>query len=257
MLKQVEYEIMIFNQITKFRSLFLLSIVAISIISVVFFLYRYESITINFFPQNSNLIYQGIFNNATSLVELGNTTKSLGLTNMSGTKSNISVVSRNNSSNSPIDDLISLSSPVDTLTRMIINVLENSSISGSKNSKDHGFKNYYDLAGSWNLEIKGDQFSNFTSVILLNNTLNNIAKNYRLNLVTSSANNITYQPTNQILKIRGTGNLTIDDQTTKVQLLIILYKNKTIYLVFISKTNDNLFDNYLIHGNILERKFQY
>jgi hypothetical protein len=91
----------------------------------------------------------------------------------------------------------------------------------------------------------------------LNNTLNNIAKNYRLNLVTSSPNNITYQPTNQILKIRGTGNLTLEDQTTKVQLLIILYKNKTIYLVFISKTNDNLFDNYLIHGNILERKFQY
>jgi hypothetical protein len=248
---------MIFNQMTKFKGLFLLSIVAISIISVVFFLYRYESITVNFFPKNSNLIYQGVFNNATSLAELGNTTKSLGLTNSSGTKSNTSVVNHNNGSNSSVDDLISLSSPVDTLTKMIINVLENSSTSGSKNSKDHGFKNYYDLGGSWNIEIKGDQFSNFTSLILLNNTSNNIAKNYRLNLVTSSANNITYQPTNQILKIRGTGNLTLEDQTTKVQLLIILYKNKTIYVVFASKTNDNLFDNYLIHGNILERKFQY
>ena len=257
MLKKVDFEIMIFNQITKFKSLFLLSIITISIISVVFFLYRYESITVNFFPQNSNLIYHGVFNNATSLVELGNTTKSLGLTNISGTKSNFLVVNRNNGSNSSVDDLISHSSPVDTLTRMIINVLENASISGSKNSKDHGFKNYYDLGGSWNLEIKGDQFSNFTSVILLNNTSNNIAKNYRLNLVTSSANNITYQPTNQILKIRGIGNLTLEDQTTKVKLLIILYKNKTIYVVFASKTNDNLLDNYLIHGNILERKFQY
>jgi hypothetical protein len=27
--------------------------------------------------------------------------------------------------------------------------------------------------------------------------------------------------------------------------------------VFASKTNENLFDNFLIHGNILERKFEY
>lgn len=241
----------------NFRNLFLLSIVAISIISVVFFLYRYESITVNFFPQNSNLMYQGNFNNATSLAELGNATKTFGLSKMSGGKSNISAVSRNNNTNSPVDDIVSLSNPVDTLTKMIINVLENSSIVDSKNGKDHGLKNYYELRGSWNLAIRGDEFSNFTSEILLNNTLNNITKNYHLNLVTSSADNITYQASNQTLKIRGTGNLTLEDLTTKVQLLIILLKNENIYVVFASKTNENLFDNYLIHGNILERKFEY
>lgn len=241
----------------NFRNVFLLSIIAISIISVVFFLYRYESVTVNFFPQNSNLIYQGIFNNVTSLAELGNTTKSLGLSNTSESKSNISVVSPNNNTNTPIDDLVSISNPVDTLTRMIINVLENSSIIDSKNGKDQGLKNYYDLEGSWNLAIRGDEFSNFTSVIQLNNTLNNITKEYSLNLITSSADNITYQATNQILKIKGTGDLTLDDQTTKVQLLIILHKNENIYVVFASKTNENLFDNFLIHGNILERKFEY
>lgn len=241
----------------NFRNVFLLSIIAISIISVVFFLYRYESVTVNFFPQNSNLIYQGIFNNVTSLAELGNTTKSLGLSNTSESKSNISVVSPNNNTNTPIDDLVSISNPVDTLTRMIINVLENSSIIDSKNGKDQGLKNYYDLEGSWNLAIRGDEFSNFTSVIQLNNTLNNITKEYSLNLITSSADNITYQATNQILKIKGTGDLTLDDQTTKVQLSIILYKNENIYVVFASKTNENLFDNFLIHGNILERKFEY
>ena len=113
------------------------------------------------------------------------------------------------------------------------------------------------MGGSWNLAIRGEQFSNFTSVIQLNNTLNNITKNYRLNLVTSSANNITYQATNQILKIRGTGDLTLEDQTTKVQLLIILYKNQNIYVVFASKTNENFFDNFLIHGSISERKLEY
>jgi hypothetical protein len=248
---------MIFNQIPNFRNVFLLSIVAISIISVVFFLYRYESVTVNFFPQNSNLIYQGIFNNVTSLAELGNTTKSLGLGNTSESKSNISVVSRNNSINTSIDDLVSLSNPVDTLTRMIINVLENSSIIDSKTGKDQGLKNYYDLEGSWNLSIRGDEFSNFTSVIQLYNTLNNITKDYTLNLVTSSAENITYQTTNQILKIKGTGDLTLEGQTTKVQLLIILHKTENIYVVFASKTNENIFDNFLIHGNILERKFEY
>jgi hypothetical protein len=248
---------MIFNQIPNFRNVFLLSIVAISIISVVFFLYRYESVTVNFFPQNSNLIYQGIFNNVTSLAELGNTTKSLGLGNTSESKSNISVVSRNNSINTSIDDLVSLSNPVDTLTRMIINVLENSSIIDSKTGKDQGLKNYYDLEGSWNLSIRGDEFSNFTSVIQLYNTLNNITKDYSLNLVTSSAENITYQTTNQILKIKGTGDLTLEGQTTKVQLLIILHKTENIYVVFASKTNENIFDNFLIHGNILERKFEY
>jgi hypothetical protein len=241
----------------NFRNVFLLSIVAISIVSVVFFLYRYESVTINFFPQNSNLIYQGIFNNVTSLEELGNTSKSLGLGNTSESKSNISVMTRNNSINTPIDDLVSLSNPVDTLTRMIINVLENSSIIDSKNGKDQGLKNYYDLEGSWNLGIKGDEFSNFTSVIQLYNTLNNITKDYSLNLVTSSAENITYQTTNQILRIKGTGDLTLEGQTTKVQLLIILHKTENIYVVFASKTNENLFDNFLIHGNILERKFEY
>jgi hypothetical protein len=241
----------------NFRNVFLLSIVAISIVSVVFFLYRYESVTVNFFPQNSNLIYQGIFNNVTSLEELGNTTKSLGLSNTSESKSNISVVTPNNSINSPIDDLVSLSNPVDTLTRMIINVLENSSIIDSKNGKDQVLKNYYDLEGSWNLAIKGDEFSNFTSVIQLYNTLNNITKDYSLNLVTSSAENITYQTTNQILRIKGTGDLTLEGQTTKVQLLIILHKTENIYVVFASKTNENLFDNFLIHGNILERKFEY
>lgn len=241
----------------NFRNVFLLSIIAISIISVVFFLYRYESVTVNFFPQNSNLIYQGIFNNVTSLAELGNTTKSLGLSNTSESKSNNSVVSPNNNTNTAIDDLVSISNPVDTLTRMIINVLENSSIIDSKNGKDQGLKNYYDLEGSWNLAIRGDEFSNFTSVIQLNNTLNNITKEYSLNLITSSADNITYQATNQILKIKGTGDLTLDDQTTKVQLSIILYKNENIYVVFASKTNENLFDNFLIHGNILERKFEY
>ncbi len=239
------------------RNVFLLSIIAISIISVVFFLYRYESVTVNFFPENSNLIYQGIFNNVTSLAELGNTTKSLGLINKSESKSNISVASPNNNTNTSIDDLVSISNPVDTLTRMIINVLENSSIIDSKNGKDQGLKNYYDLEGSWNLAIRGDEFSNFTSIIQLNNTLNNITKEYSLNLVTSSADNITYQATNQILKIKGTGDLTLEDQTTKVQLLIILYKNENIYVVFASKTNENLFDNFLIHGNILERKFEY
>jgi hypothetical protein len=241
----------------NFRNVFLLSIIAISIISIVFFLYRYESVTVNFFPQNSNLIYQGIFNNVTSLAELGNTTKSLGLSNTSESKSNISVVSPNNNTNTPIDDLVSISNPVDTLTRMIINVLENSSIIDSKNGKDQGLKNYYDLEGSWNLAIRGDEFSNFTSVIQLNNTLNNITKEYSLNLITSSADNITYHATNQILKIKGTGDLTLNDQTTKVQLSIILHKNENIYVVFASKTNENLFDNFLIHGNILERKFEY
>lgn len=248
---------MIFNQMPNFRNVFLLSIIAISIISVVFFLYRYESVTVNFFPQDSNLIYQGIFNNVTSLAELGNTTKSLGLSNTSESKSNISVVSPNNNTNTPIDDLVSISNPVDTLTRMIINVLENSSIIDSKNGKDQGLKNYYDLEGSWNLAIRGDEFSNFTSVIQLNNTLNNITKDYSLNLVTSSADNITYQATNQILKIKGTGNLTLEEQTTKVQLLIILHKNENIYVLFASKTNENLFDNFLLHGDILERKFEY
>lgn len=242
----------------NFKNLFLLSIIAISIISVVFFLYRYESVTVNFFPQNSNLIYGGIFNNATSLAELGNTTYSLGLKNMSGVKSNISTVNRSsNNTNNPIDDIVSLSNPVDTLTKMIINVLENSSIADSTKGKDLGFKNYYQLDGSWNLAIKGDEFSNFTGNIVLNNAMNNITKNYNVKLVTTNANNITYQASNQILKIKGTGDLTLDDETTRVQLLIVLYKNENIYVVFASKTNENLFDNFLIHGDIMQRKFEY
>jgi hypothetical protein len=224
---------------------------------VAFFLYRYESVTVNFFPQNSDLIYQGIFSNATSLSELGNTSKSLGLSNMSEGQSNTSVVSPNNTTILPIEDLVSLSNPVDTLTRMIINILENTSIADTQNGKDQGLKNYYDLGGSWNLVIRGDEFSNFTGMIRLNNTLNNITKNYSIKLVTSTANNITYQASNQILKIKGTGDLTLDDQTTRVQLLVILYKNENIYVVFASKTEENLFDNFLIHGNILERKFEY
>ena len=87
--------------------------------------------------------------------------------------------------------------------------------------------------------------------------MNNITKNYDIKLVTSTANNITYQASNQILKIKGTGDLTIDDQTNKAQLLVILYKNENIYVVFASRTEENLFDNFLIHGNILERKFEY
>jgi hypothetical protein len=248
---------MIFRHNTNFKNLFLLSIVAISIVSVAFFLYRYESVTVNFFPQNSDLIYQGIFSNATSLSELGNTTKSLGLSNMSEGQSNTSVVSPNNSTILPIDDLVSLSNPVDTLTRMIINVLENTSIADTQNGKDQGLKNYYDLGGSWNLVIRGDKFSNFTGMIRLNNTLNNITKSYSIKLVTTTASNITYQVSNQTLKIRGTGDLTLDDQTSRVQLLIILYKNENIYVVFASKTEENLFDNFLIHGNILEHKFEY
>ena len=249
---------MIFNQMPNFKNLFLLSIIAISIISVVFFLYRYESVTVNFFPQNSNLIYGGIFNNATSLAELGNTTYSLGLNNMSGVKSNISTVNRSsNNANNPIDDIVSLSNPVDTLTKMIINVLENSSIADSTKVKDLGLKKYYQLNGSWNLAIKGDEFSNFTGNIVLNNAMNNITKNYTVDLVTTSANNITYQASNQILKIKGTGDLTLDDETTRVQLLIVLYKNENIYVVFASKTDENLFDNFLIHGDIMQRKFEY
>lgn len=248
---------MIFSHNTNFKNLFLLSIVAISIVSVAFFLYRYESVTVNFFPQNSDLIYQGKFSNATSLSELGNTSKSLGLSNMSEGQSNTSVVSPNNSTILPIEDLVSLSNPVDTLTRMIINVLENTSIADTQNGKDQGLKNYYDLGGSWNLVIRGDEFSNFTGMIQLNNTLNDITKNYSIKLVTSTANNITYQASNQILKIKGTGDLTLDDQTSRVQLLIILYKNENIYVVFASKTEENLFDNFLIHGSILERKFEY
>jgi len=235
-----------------------MAIIAISIISVVFFLYRYESVTVNFFPQNSNLIYGGIFNNATSLAELGNATYSLGLSNMSGVKPNISTVNHSsNSINNPDDDIVSLSNPVDTLTKMIINVLENSSIADSTKGKDLGLKNYYQLEGSWNLAIKGDEFSNFTGNIVLNNALNNITKNYNVKLVTTSANNITYQAPNQILKIRGTGNLTLDDETTRVQLLVVLYKNENIYVVFASKTDENLFNNFLIHGDIMQRKFEY
>lgn len=248
---------MIFVNKTSFKSLFLLTIVAISIISVAFFLYRYESVTVNFFPQNSDLTYKGIFNNATSLAELGNTSNSLGLSNMSNEKANTSVVVTNNNTISTIDDLISLSNPVDTLTRMIVNILENSSIADTQNGKDLGIKNYYELGGEWNLSIRGDEFSNFTGQILLNNTLNNITKIYDIKLVTSTADNITYQASNQILKLKGTGTLTFDDQTNKVQLLIILYKNDNVYVVFASKTEENLFNNFLIHGNILERKFEY
>ena len=78
-----------------------------------------------------------------------------------------------------------------------------------------------------------------------------------MNLVTSSADNITFEATNQIIKIKGTADLTLDNQTAKVELLIILYKNENIYVVFVSKTNENLFDNFLIHGNISEKKFEY
>jgi hypothetical protein len=234
-----------------------LTIVAISIISVAFFLYRYESVTVNFFPQNSDLTYKVVFNNATSLAELGNTSNSLGLANMSNGNANASVVVTNNNTISTIDDLISLSNPVDTLTRMIVNILENSSIADTQNGKDLGLKNYYELGGEWNLSIRGDEFSNFTGQILLNNTLNNITKIYDIRLVTSTGNNITYQASNQILKLKGTGTITFDDQTDKVQLLIILYKNDNVYVVFASKTEENLFNNFLIHGNILERKFEY
>jgi hypothetical protein len=248
---------MIFANKTSFKSLFLLTIVAISIISVAFFLYRYESVTVNFFPQNSDLTYKGVFNNATSLAELGNTSNSLGLANMSNGKANTSVIVPNNNTISTIDDLISLSNPVDTLTRMIVNILENSSIADTQNGKELGLKNYYELGGEWNLSIRGDEFSNFTGQILLNNTLNNITKIYDIKLVTSTADNITYQASNRILKLKGTGTLTFDDQTDKVQLLIILYKNDNVYVVFASKTEENLFNNFLIHGNILERKFEY
>ncbi len=248
---------MIFANKTSFKSLFLLTIVAISIISVAFFLYRYESVTVNFFPQNSDLTFNGVFNNATSLADLGNTSNSLGLANMSSSKANTSVFVTNNNTISTIDDLISLSNPVDTLTRMIVNILENSSIADTQNGKDLGLKNYYELGGEWNLSIRGDEFSNFTGQILLNNTLNNITKIYDIKLVTSTGDNITYQASNQILKIKGTGTLTFDDQTEKVQLLIILYKNDNVYVVFASKTEENLFNNFLIHGNILERKFEY
>ncbi|MDW0120426.1 MAG: hypothetical protein QOK64_07885, partial [Nitrososphaeraceae archaeon] len=238
-------------------SLFLLTIVAISIISVAFFLYRYESVTVNFFPQNSDLTFKGVFNNATSFADLGNTSNSLGLANMSNGKANTSVIVPNNNTISTIDNLISLSNPVDTLTRMIVNILENSSIADTQNGKDLGLKNYYELGGEWNLSIRGDEFSNFTGQILLNNTLNNITKIYDIRLVTSTGDNITYQASNQILKLKGTGTLTFDDQTDKVQLLIILYKNDNVYVVFASKTGENLFNNFLIHGNILERKFEY
>lgn len=248
---------MIFANKTSFKSLFLLTIVAMSIISVAFFLYRYESVTVNFFPQNSDLTFNGVFNNATSLADLGNTSNSLGLANMSSSKANTSVIVTNNNTISTIDDLISLSNPVDTLTRMIVNILENSSIADTQNGKDLGLKNYYELGGEWNLSIRGDEFSNFTGQILLNNTLNNITKIYDIKLVTSTGDNITYQASNQILKIKGTGTLTFDDQTEKVQLLIILYKNDNVYVVFASKTEENLFNNFLIHGNILERKFEY
>ena len=248
---------MIFANKTSFQSLFLLTIVAISIISVAFFLYRYESVTVNFFPQNSDLTFNGVFNNATSLADLGNTSNSLGLANMSSSKANTSVIVTNNNTISTIDDLISLSNPVDTLTRMIVNILENSSIADTQNGKDLGLKNYYELGGEWNLSIRGDEFSNFTGQILLNNTSNNITKIYDIKLVTSIGDNITYQASNQILKIKGTGTLTFDDQTDKVQLLIILYKNDNVYVVFASKTEENLFNNFLIHGNILERKFEY
>lgn len=248
---------MIFVNKTSFRSLFLLTIIAISIISVAFFLYRYESVTVNFFPQNSDLTYMGVFNNATSLAELGNTSNSLGLTNMSNRQVNTSIVIANNNTISTVDDIVSLSNPVDTLTRMIVNILENSSISDTQNGKDLGLKNYYSLDGEWNLTIRGDKFSNFTGRILLNNTLNNITKIYDIKLATFTPNNITYQASNQILKIKGTGNLTSDDQTNKIQLLIILYKNENIYVVFASKTEENLFNNFLIHGNILDSKFEY
>jgi|SRR5687767_4587153 len=248
---------MIFANKTNFKSLFLLTIVAISIISVAFFLYRYESVTVNFFPQNSDLTYKGVFNNATSLAELGNTSNSLGLTNMSNANANVSVVVTNNNTISSIDDLISLSNPVDTLTRMIVNILENSSIADIQNGKDLELNNYYELGGEWNLSIRGDEFSNFTGQILLNNTLNNITKIYDIRLVTSTGDNITYQASNQILKLKGTGTLTFDDHIDKVQLLIILYKNDNVYVVFASKTGENLFNNFLIHGNILERKFEY
>ena len=108
----------------NFKNLFLLSIIAISIISVVFFLYRYESVTVNFFPQNSNLIYGGIFINATSLAELGNTTYSLGLNYKSEVISIISTVNRSSTNSiSPIDDIVSLCYPVYTPTKMLINVL--------------------------------------------------------------------------------------------------------------------------------------
>jgi hypothetical protein len=248
---------MIFGHNTNFKNLFLLSIVAISIVSVAFFLYRYESVTVNFFPQNSDIIYKGIFSNATSFAELGNTSKSLGLSNISEGQSNTSVGNPNRSTVLPIEDLVSLSNPVDTLTRMIINVLENTSIVDSQNGKDLNLKKYYELGGSWNLVVRGDEFSNFTGIIRLNNTLNNITKDYDIKLVTSTANNITYQASNQILKIKGTGDLALDDETIKVQLMVILYKNENIYVVFASKTEENLFDNFLIHGNILERKFEY
>jgi hypothetical protein len=248
---------MIFVNKTSFKSLFLLTIIAISIVSVAFFLYRYESVTVNFFPQNSDLTYRGVFNNATSLAELGNTSNSLGLTNMSNVQTNTSIVVANNNNISTIDEIVSLSNPVDTLTRMIVNILENSSIADTQNGKDVGLKNFYALGGEWNLSIRGDEFSNFTGRILLNNTLNNITKIYEIKLATSASNNITYQASNQILKIKGTGVLTSDDQTDKVQLLIILYKNESIYVVFTSKTEENLFNNFLIHGNILDRKFEY
>ncbi|HEX5672830.1 MAG TPA: hypothetical protein VFX75_01375 [Nitrososphaeraceae archaeon] len=248
---------MIFANKTSFKSLFLMTIVAISIISVAFFLYRYESVNVNLFPQNSDLTYKGVFNNATSLAELGNTSNSLGLANMSNGNTNESVVVTSNNTISTIDDLISLSNPVDTLTRMIVNILENSSITDNQNGKDLGLKNYYELGGEWNLSIRGNEFSNFTGQILLNNTLNNITKIYDIRLVTSTGDNITYQASNQILKLKGTGTLTFDDQIDKVQLLIILYKNDNVYVVFTSKTEENLFNNFLIHGNILERKFEY
>jgi hypothetical protein len=192
------------------------------------------------------------------LTELGNASNSLGLSNMSNGKENTSVVVlTNNNTISTIDDLVSLTNPVDTLTNMIVNILENSSNVDTQAGKDIELKNYYELDGKWNLYIRGDQFSNFTGQIVLYNKLNNITKIYDIKLVTSTGNNITYEASNQILKIKGTGDLTFDGQTDKVQLLIVIYKNENVYVVFTSKTEENLFNSFLIHGNIVKSKFDY
>lgn len=254
---------MIFVNKTSFKSFFLLTIIVILVISIAFFLYRYDSVTVNFFPQNSDLEYRGVFNNATSLAEFGNTLNSLRLTNISNKQANTtsvvveSGVVENNNTLSTMDQIVSLSNPVETLTSMMVNILENSSTNDTHHRNDIELKNYYSLGGDWNLKVRGHEFSNFTGKILVNNNLNNITKVYHIKLATFTPNNLTYQTSNQILKIMGTGDLTLDDQTDKIQLLIILYRNENIYVIFVSKTGENLFNSYIIDGNILDRKFEY
>ena len=230
----------------KQQKFFVISIIIIGLISAIFYVIRYNSLTIDFFSKYPYLMMEGTFSAPIDPKRIELLIKAFPLKNISlFSISNLTYHTNENQANinstTAVPNLTDDTSLINTLTKIIISKF-NTSYPDSPLSLGSNFLDMkvdrYNATGTWNASILQGRDVNFSAQIHLQK-VNKAINTYFIKLKSNARDKVDIiQGKNDSILINGIGEIKIEKNTFKIPVVLVLSKMKDIYLYLPTSLRD-------------------